>query len=168
MNIIRIVVGPLDTNCYLIENNNQIIIVDPGEEADKIKEKIGNKQVGGIFLTHKHFDHVGALKEIQTSYQISTINPRIIEGFNYEIIKTPGHSKDSISIYFPDEKIMFVGDFIFYRSIGRTDFIGGNTTQMIASLDKIKNYPDDIKIYPGHYEETTLGAEKPFFSTYFK
>ena len=55
---------------------------------------------------------------------------------------------------------MFVGDFIFKESIGRTDLPGGNTEEMKASIEKISEYKNDIKLYPGHNEETTLGYEK--------
>ena len=55
---------------------------------------------------------------------------------------------------------MFDGDFIFKESIGRTDFPGGSDSEMADSIIKILNYDDDIKLYPGHYDETTLGYEK--------
>ena len=54
---------------------------------------------------------------------------------------------------------MFTGDFIFKGTIGRTD-IGGSDKDMIKSLKMIMPYPDDIKIYPGHGDSTTLGVEK--------
>ena len=55
---------------------------------------------------------------------------------------------------------MFIGDFIFKDSIGRTDLPGGNMIEMEQSIEKIKNYNDDVILYPGHNEETTLGEEK--------
>ena len=54
---------------------------------------------------------------------------------------------------------MFVGDFIFRDSIGRCDLVGGDMNEMIRSIGRIKMYPRDIKIDPGHGEETTLGYE---------
>ena len=54
---------------------------------------------------------------------------------------------------------MFIGDFIFKDSIGRTDLPGGNMVEMKQSIDKIKDYDEDIILYPGHNEETTLGDE---------
>jgi len=61
---------------------------------------------------------------------------------------------------------MFTGDFIFRSSIGRTD-LGGNDLDMQESLEKISSYPDDIVLYPGHGDETTLGREKPRFKYYY-
>ena len=54
---------------------------------------------------------------------------------------------------------MFTGDFIFNNAIGRTD-LGGSKKDMLKSLNMIMSYPDDILIYPGHGESTTLGVEK--------
>ena len=89
------------------------------------------------------------------------------EVFDYEVIETPGHTSDSKSIYFKNEKIMFTGDFLFYRSIGRTDLDTGNDMDMIKSLENISKYPDDIVIYPGHGPKSTLGREKNNFKYYF-
>ena len=55
---------------------------------------------------------------------------------------------------------MFCGDFIFKESIGRCDLPGGSESEMEDSIKKILEYPDDITLYPGHNEITTLGYEK--------
>ena len=55
---------------------------------------------------------------------------------------------------------MFTGDFLFQNSIGRTDMPTGNMNQMKESLEKIKEYSDRIRIYPGHGDTTNLGDEK--------
>lgn len=79
--------------------------------------------------------------------------------FNFKVIFTPGHSWDSKTYYFEEDKIMFTGDFIFKGTIGRTD-LGGSDKDMMKSLKMIMTYPDDIVIYPGHGEATNLGVEK--------
>lgn len=61
---------------------------------------------------------------------------------------------------------MFTGDFLFYGSIGRTDFPGGSNEQMAESLRKIIKYPDDITIYPGHGKSSTLELEKKNVASY--
>ena len=62
---------------------------------------------------------------------------------------------------------MFTGDFLFYHTIGRCDLETSNINDMLTSLNKIKEYPDDITIYPGHGKESNLGFEKQFFDSYF-
>lgn len=63
MNIKTIPVGILQTNCYILTKNNQTLIIDPGDEPEKIKNEINTKVIG-ILVTHYHFDHVGALDQI--------------------------------------------------------------------------------------------------------
>ena len=163
MKIENVKVGFLETNCYVISINDECLIIDPGDEFDKIKELVGDKTVLGILITHYHFDHIGALDECKNYYKCDVIDYKNIRNkigpFNFEIIKTPGHKDDSVTYYFEDEKIMFVGDFIFKESIGRCDLDGGNINDMIKSINKIKTYDKDIKIYPGHGNKTTLGHE---------
>ena len=69
VNIKKVVVGELETNCYILENNNECLIVDPGSESDKIIKNI-DKKVVGILLTHRHFDHVGALESVSKYYKV--------------------------------------------------------------------------------------------------
>ena len=173
MNIERIIVGDLQTNCYIIEKDNKVLVIDPGDEFLKIKKQINNREVLGVIITHYHYDHIGALDLIINEYKVkvydnNTLNEGInkIGPFTFEMLKTPGHKEDLISIYFKEEKVMFVGDFIFKGTIGRTDLEGSNPSDMQKSIMKIKKYPLDTIIYPGHGVKTTLEYEvlnNPFF-----
>ena len=153
-------VGYLKTNCYILIKGNDAIIIDPGDEYSKIKKEIENLNLQAILITHHHFDHVGALNNFKNIKIIDNKQKEYkIKNFEFKIIKTPGHTEDSVSYYFEKENIMFVGDFIFEGTIGRTDLETGNNEQMKNSLEKIKKYPKNIKIYPGHGNETTLEKE---------
>lgn len=167
MEIKRVVTGYLDENCYILIKNGSCLIVDPGDEYNKIKDEIGENKVLGVLITHSHFDHIGALRNFLVKRSIKIFKRSNLEekeytigSFKFKCIHTPGHSKDSVTFYFEDEKIMFIGDFIFKDSIGRVDLPGGDSKEMKASIEKILQYDNDIVIYPGHYEETTLGEEK--------
>lgn len=167
MNITTVVTGFLDENCYVLEKNDTCLVVDPGDDYNKIKEVIGDKKVLGVLITHSHFDHIGALRNFLTKRSIKIFKRSNLEekeytigDFTFKCIYTPGHSKDSVTFYFEDEKAMFVGDFIFKESIGRTDLPGGNGKEMQESIQKILEYDDEIKLYPGHNEETTLKLER--------
>ena len=61
MEINKVVVGPLETNCYILTIGNKCLVIDPGDEYDKIKKVINKKEVIGVIITHYHFDHIGAL-----------------------------------------------------------------------------------------------------------
>jgi len=166
MNIDIVKVGQLECNCYLIEINNKVLVIDPGDELDKIISKIDSREVVGIIVTHYHFDHIGALDELVNKYKVLVYDrnnlcegENIISEFIFDVIYTPGHKEDSITIYFKKDKIMFTGDFIFRDSVGRCDLFGGNVDDMIKSIKKIIKYDRDILLYPGHGDETYLGYE---------
>lgn len=165
MKVDTIVVGELDTNCYLLDIDNEVVIIDPGDDFTKIKERIGNRKVVGVLLTHFHFDHIGALEEVLSYYNLE-INKVNSNKFKYEIIETPGHTSESKTYYFKNDNIMFIGDFIFKDGIGRTD-LGGNNRDMINSLKLISKYPDNTILYTGHGEKTTLKEEKNNFKYYY-
>lgn len=173
MLIKRVVVGELETNCYLLIKDNNCLVIDPGDEYKRIVNEIDNLSCKGILLTHHHFDHVGAVDYLINKYNVLVYDRNNLkEGinnifdFNFEVIYNPGHTDDSISFYFKEEKVLFSGDFIFKGSIGRTD-LGGNYSDMINSINKIKKYDNNIIIKPGHGKETKLGDEikyNPFFN----
>ena len=165
-------VGDLEENCYVISKDEKCLIVDPGDEANKIVELVGNKEVLGILVTHHHFDHVGALDEVLNKYKVDLYDFNTTEEkeynvgpFEFEVIRNPGHTNDSISFYFKENKFMMVGDFVFKGSIGRCD-LGGNEIDMKNSINKLKEFKENVGLYPGHGNPTNLEYEKvynPFF-----
>jgi len=167
MNVELVVTGALDENCYILKKDNTCLVVDPGSDFPKIKEKIGDSKVLGILITHSHFDHVGALRNFLTKRNIKIFKKsNVIDNTEYELgnfkfkaLLTPGHAQDEVTFYFEEENKMFVGDFIFKETIGRCDLPGGSETEMKNSIEKIKKYNRDIVLYPGHGELTTLGYE---------
>ncbi len=92
-------------------------------------------------------------------------------GLDCRILPTPGHTQGSVSLYFPELQAVFVGDLIFARSVGRTDFPGGDTATLAASVrEQIFTLPAETVIYPGHGPQTRVGdeaAHNPFFQDGF-
>lgn len=72
INIKQIVTGPIQENCYVIYNEKQALIVDPGADGDLIKTTIASLDVTpvAVLITHAHYDHIGALEEIRSEYNI--------------------------------------------------------------------------------------------------
>ncbi|MBC6004398.1 MAG: MBL fold metallo-hydrolase [Paeniclostridium sordellii] len=75
-----------------------------------------------------------------------------------KFIHTPGHTKGGMCIKVGNH--MFTGDTLFAGSMGRTDLYSGDNKQIQKSLSRLKNYEDDIIVYPGHGPNTTMGIEK--------
>nr|WP_295972682.1 MBL fold metallo-hydrolase [uncultured Bacillus sp.] len=83
-----------------------------------------------------------------------------IEGFQFQVLETPGHSPGSISYYFADAGLVCVGDALFQGSIGRTDFYMGNYEQLLNSIHtKLLTLPEDTEVLSGHGPTTTVGRE---------
>lgn len=81
--------------------------------------------------------------------------------FTFDILYTPGHSPDHVSLYFEEEKLLIAGDVLFFESIGRTDLYEGNFDLLASSIrEKLYKLPDDTSVYPGHGPATSIGREK--------
>lgn len=200
MKISSLTLGPVETNCYFIENNHGIIIIDPAGESGEIIKKVNqlNKPVKAVLLTHAHFDHIAALDDIIDKYQVSVYMSNIefdflqntekngsakfkqlglpeviseakpisleegkvsIEGFDFEILHTPGHSPASLTFVF--EQFAIVGDTLFNQGIGRTDLYMGDYETLVDSIqDKLFNLEGDLPLFPGHGPYTTVDDEQ--------
>ena len=77
----------------------------------------------------------------------------------FNILETPGHSPGGVAYYCESEKVLFTGDTLFRGTIGRTDIGGGSMFMIIQSLRMLSQLPDDVIVYPGHGESTTIGNE---------
>lgn len=93
-------------------------------------------------------------------------------GTTCRVLATPGHSPGSMSFYFEDLGAVFVGDLLFYRSVGRTDFPGSSERELLRSVRaKIFTLPEETVVYPGHGPETTVRQERlnnPFFTEFLR
>ena len=84
-----------------------------------------------------------------------------IAGFDFKVIHTPGHTPGGACYYLEDEKVLFSGDTLFQRSVGRTDFVNSSTSDLLRGIkEKLFVLPDDVLVYPGHMGETKIGYEK--------
>lgn len=83
-----------------------------------------------------------------------------ISGMSFQCLETPGHTPGGVCYYFEEEKVIFTGDTLFKGTCGRTDLPGGDGRVLAQSLKKLAALPNDVSVYPGHNESTTIGHEK--------
>lgn len=161
MDVGILILGELNTNVYILKKDGFSLVIDPADNADIILENISDTKPLGVLVTHTHDDHIGALKDLNAKgIKEPTYKEKMEIGpFKFEIINCPGHTSDSKTFFFKEDNIMFVGDFIFKNSIGRTDLETGDDEAMEKSLEMIKKYPN-CTICPGHGPLTTLDYEK--------
>ena len=187
MNIQKLTLGLYQTNTYLLANDTEAVVIDPGYEADTILDALAGKTLKAILLTHGHFDHVGAVKELvaETGCEVwihaaeATMPPMVtagplyfthtydegdtvspIAGLELTVLHTPGHTPGSVCLLMGNE--MFSGDTLFACSFGRTDLPGGDPRKMMESLRRLASLQGNFFIHPGHGDSTTLDAEKRF------
>lgn len=98
-------------------------------------------------------------------YEFELYKTYNIEGFQFKVVPTPGHSPGGVSFVFAD--FVVSGDALFKGSVGRTDLRGSDPTALLKGIkEQLFTLPDDMRVYPGHGDETTIGYEKktnPFF-----
>lgn len=84
-----------------------------------------------------------------------------VASYKFQVIHTPGHTKGGCCYYCEKEKVLFSGDTLFKRSVGRTDFPTGDTKTLMTSIrEKLLCLPGDVVVYPGHEEQTNIAAER--------
>ncbi len=157
MRIKKIVVGELKTNCYLVYEEEDMIVIDPGGEGERILKEIEDTGISPkiIINTHSHSDHNLANNLIHKATGAEIISNlkdgdvvRVGNTF-LKVLSTPGHSPDSISLY--GKKFLISGDLFFEDGHGRTDFAGGSDEEIMSTLGRIKEEIDgDVTVYPGH------------------
>ena len=180
--------GLYQTNCYLVHNEGakECIVIDPGYEANTILNRAAllGLEIKAILLTHGHFDHVGAVRQIAADTDCDvylqeqeltlpgamTDGPLYhthlypaegkfqVAGMDVAVLHTPGHTPGSVCLLIADA--MFSGDTLFAGSMGRCDFPGSSIFDMRKSMKKLYNLAGDFRVFPGHAEATTLEYER--------
>ena len=79
-----------------------------------------------------------------------------------KVLETPGHTAGSVCYYFEEEKLLFSGDTLFRETYGRTDFETGSEEDMRKSVKRLLELPEDVKVYPGHNDFTTIEHERKY------
>jgi hydroxyacylglutathione hydrolase len=207
MIIQTLVVGLLQTNCYIVADprTSEAAIIDPGGDAPQILSALAMRdqlQVRYVINTHAHFDHVLGNREVieglttrQPQGPELVVHPAaapllaahggvawfgfapvpspepdrfvkdgdtlVLGEIDLQIMHTPGHSPGSISLYCVSEKVVFVGDVLFRRGVGRADLPGGSWDTLMHSIrHRLFPLPDDTRALAGHGMPTTIGEEK--------
>ena len=177
-------------NTYIIreESSSTCCVIDPGGHPKKVLDYLAKHglTLEAILLTHGHFDHVGAVKDLyeKTLCKVYlhtddlmlpenlTAGPLFytheygegdvleLAGLTIRVMHTPGHTEGSVCLLVDD--VIFAGDTLFCHSCGRTDLPGGSPEALTASLARLKALEGDYRVMPGHNRATTLAIEREY------
>ena len=190
MQVKRMQVGPIGTNCYILEDEKKIAIIDPGDEAGRILEVLEETEgtVAYILLTHGHYDHTTAVPELHKALPEAKIyiHQADANGAGSRLFPLAGQVDDLLlydegdalplgsltievlhtpghskgSVTLKAGDVLFTGDTLFAGSMGRTDLSGGDEEEIVASLKRLGELEGDFTVCPGHMQTSTLNQER--------
>ena len=188
--IIKTSVGPMDNNAYLVtcSATGKTLLIDAANDADRLIELIraDAPDISLIVTSHQHYDHWQALAAVTaatgaptaahildagplpvTPDRLLTDGDHITVGdLTFDVIHLQGHTEGSVALALTgaDAEVthLFTGDCLFPGGVGKTWKDGDFDRLLDAVATKLFDvYPDSTVVYPGHGDDTTLGAERP-------
>ena len=190
MNIKLMQVGPIGTNCYILEHDNKIAVIDPGDEAGRILAELkkSDAQVEYILLTHGHYDHTTAVPELHQALPQAKIyiHQADANGAGSRLFPLAGQVDDLLlydegdalplgsltievlhtpghspgSVTLKAGDALFTGDTLFAGDCGRTDLRGGSWEEILASLGRLGRLEGNFHVLPGHMDTSDLDTER--------
>ena len=191
LTITKLSVGPMDNNAYLLvcRETNEALLIDAANDPDRISDVVGHgpdrPALRTVVTTHQHADHWQALGAVAGANGSNTAaHPEDAEPLPIppdflvehgdtlkvgacvlEVIHLRGHTPGSIALLYRDPEgsaHVFTGDSLFPGGVGKT----GSPELFTSLLNDVTErlfdaLPEDTWVYPGHGDDTTLGAEKP-------
>ena len=190
MNIKLMQVGPIGTNCYILEHDNKIAVIDPGDEAGRILAELkkSDAQVEYILLTHGHYDHTTAVPELHQALPQAKIyiHQADANGAGSRLFPLAGQVDDLLlydegdtlplgsltievlhtpghspgSVTLKAGDALFTGDTLFAGDCGRTDLRGGSWEEILVSLGRLGRLEGNYHVLPGHERTSDLDTER--------
>ncbi|MCX4453355.1 MBL fold metallo-hydrolase [Streptomyces sp. NBC_01340] len=184
--ISKVAVGPMDNNAYLLRcrATDEQLLIDAANDAGTLLTLIGDDGIASVVTTHQHGDHWQALAEVVAATGARTYAGRddadgipvptdvlVGDGDTIRVGHVEltarhlvGHTPGSIALVYDDphgHPHVFTGDCLFPGGPGRTTQPEDFQSLMSGLEEKVFSLPDETWIYPGHGNDSTLGAERP-------
>jgi glyoxylase-like metal-dependent hydrolase (beta-lactamase superfamily II) len=191
LSITKVAVGQMDNNAYLLRctQTGELALIDAASEPQTLLDLIGGRPLATIITTHQHWDHWGALKEVQQATGAATVaHPQDADALpipvtrpvrqgdsvdvgnaRLSVIHLRGHTPGSIALCYDangelaDQPHLFTGDSLFPGGPGNTNHDAERFGSLMTDLEErvFAVLPDGTWVYPGHGKDTTLGTERP-------
>jgi glyoxylase-like metal-dependent hydrolase (beta-lactamase superfamily II) len=188
----RIATGKAARNAWLIGDDEEVIVIDPGEDHATVLGAVGDREILAVICTHGHASHTAAaLAVAERDESPVALHPRDrlhwrethgdvlpeiemeqdgafeVSDVTLEVLHTPGHTPGSVSIYCEDLGVVFTGDALAAggpcpHEGAYPDFAG----QLSAIGSELLTLPGTTRVLPGHGEETTVAAAEKSFDSW--
>ena len=184
-------VSSKDTNAWIIGDDEEVIVIDPGRDPAVVRGAVGDREVVAVICTHGHPDHVAAALEVaaadeapvalhprdrllwrdaypQDDAEIEMADGGIFEiaDVQLEVIHAPGHTPGSVCLYCEDLAAVMCGDVLAADGLVTSeDGFSSFSLQISAIGEHVLTLPSGTRVLPGHGKEFTVAvAEKNFDS----
>lgn len=180
-----IVIDPATSKALIIDAPPESVALIEGEIMARKASPVA------LVITHGHWDHIQDTAAIRDRYEIPVMMHELdrerlespgerdflaaipdqilaegdtveLAGQRFEVFYTPGHSPGQISLYHAESHSLFGGDTLFPNGYGRVDIPGASEADTLATMAKLLEFPDEVTVYTGHGEPTTIGQERPW------
>jgi glyoxylase-like metal-dependent hydrolase (beta-lactamase superfamily II) len=187
--IVKVSVGPMDNNAYLVtcSQTGETLLIDAANDAEILLELIERyaPKLSLIVTSHQHQDHWLALAQVVKATGVPTAAHQLdaeplpvkpdrvlangdtvkIGELSFDVIHLQGHTPGSVALALDgadDATHLFTGDCLFPGGVGKTWKEGDFEKLLDDVTSRVFNvYGDSTVVYPGHGDDTTLGAERP-------
>jgi glyoxylase-like metal-dependent hydrolase (beta-lactamase superfamily II) len=179
-------------NTWIVGDDDEVIVIDPGNDAAATLEAVGDRQILAVICTHGHEGHAGAAIEVagrdeapialhpqdrQAWREVhSGAEPEIemedggqfeVAGVTLEVLHAPGHSRGSCCLYCEDLDVVFTGDVVTEAGpVAREDGYPNWGRQLDAIGAQVLTLPSNTRILPGHGAELTVAAAEKRFDSW--
>jgi glyoxylase-like metal-dependent hydrolase (beta-lactamase superfamily II) len=181
-----------EANTWIVGDDDEVIVIDPGEDAAGVLEMVGDREILAVICTHGHASHVAAAVEVADRDEApvalhpadrlhwravhADTDPEIemadggmfdVADTTLEVIKTAGHSPGSVSLYCADLEVVFTGDALLATGPAPhngefPDFPG----QLTAIGERLLGLPPQTRVMPGHGEESSIAVALKRFDSW--
>jgi glyoxylase-like metal-dependent hydrolase (beta-lactamase superfamily II) len=179
-------------NCWIVGDDEEVIVLDPGDEADSILAKVGEREVLAVICTHGHTRHTGAAVEVAARDEAPVAlhpadrvywreahpdeNPEIdmedggrfdVAGVSLEVLHAPGHSPGSVCLYSDGLAAVFVGDVLSATGPVPHEKEYPDFARQLSSIGAyVLTLPGETRVLPGHGDEFTVAAAEKRFDSW--
>jgi glyoxylase-like metal-dependent hydrolase (beta-lactamase superfamily II) len=179
-----------EANAWLIGDDEEVIVIDPGEDSGTVLERVGEREILAVICTHAHATHVAAAVEVAERDEAPVAlhrsdrllwrsvhrgggDPEIemadggrfdVADVQLEVIHTGGHTPGSVSLYCADLEVVFTGDALTANGpVPHQGVFNDFPDQLTAIGEQLLDLPPATRVLPGHGEETTIGDAAKLF-----